>query len=125
MPWKYVNRTELIESLCEKISEGFTFPLNPKWVLCDPGWKHVYDRMLASQKPNVQDSLAIWYPDEVRAKIDDISARFPDGFVDLGSGEEGVPSSGVLTDLAVLELKKYMVRIKTHGSSVFPNEESV
>ena len=125
VPWKYVNRTELIESLCEKISEGFTFPLNPKWVLCDPGWKHVYDRMLASQKPNVQDSLAIWYPDEVRAKIDDISARFPDGFVDLGSGEEGVPSSGVLTDLAVLELKKYMVRIKTHGSSVFPNEESV
>ena len=39
VPWKYVNVTDLQALLSQKIAEGFVFPLNPKWILCDPGWK--------------------------------------------------------------------------------------
>ena len=41
--WKYVNVPELQDILITKIGEGFTFPINPKWVLCDPVWRRLYD----------------------------------------------------------------------------------
>lgn len=80
--WKKMNVFELQECLMTKIDEGFTFPLNPKWVLCDPGWRRVYDKLLASQKPNVQDSINCWLPPEtgLREQIDAISKRHPHGF---------------------------------------------
>ena len=31
--WKKVNPFELQEFLLSKIDEGFTFPINPKWIL--------------------------------------------------------------------------------------------
>jgi hypothetical protein len=36
VPWKYVNAGELQEILCQKIKEGFVFPLNLKGIFCDP-----------------------------------------------------------------------------------------
>jgi len=80
--WKKVKVPELQEILIDKIGEGFTFPINPKWVLCDPGWRRVYDKLLASQKPNVQDSIKCWLPPGtgLREQIDAISARHPHGF---------------------------------------------
>ncbi|KAL7537550.1 hypothetical protein ACHAXR_009860 [Thalassiosira sp. AJA248-18] len=80
--WKKVNPRQLQDLLIEKIDEGFTFPINPKWVLCDPGWRRVYDKLLSSQKPNVQDSINCWLPPEtgLRKEIDMISARHPLGF---------------------------------------------
>jgi len=82
LKWKKVKVPELQDILITKIDEGFTFPINPKWVLCDPGWRRVYDKLLASQKPNVQDSLKCWLPPEtgLREEIDSISARHPLGF---------------------------------------------
>ena len=80
--WKKVRVPELQEILITKIEEGFTFPINPKWVLCDPGWRRVYDKLLASKKPNVQDSIKCWLPPEtgLREEIDKISAQHPLGF---------------------------------------------
>ena len=46
VPWRYANGEELVDILSEKVDEGFSFPLNPKWILCDPGWKKVYDKLL-------------------------------------------------------------------------------
>jgi len=60
--WTYVNQEELKEILKFNIDKGYTFPLNPKWVLCDPGWKDVYDKAMASDKLNVQQSLNCFYP---------------------------------------------------------------
>jgi len=53
-----------------------------QWVLCDPGWRRVYDKLLASQLPNVQDSLNCWLPPDtgLRQKIDEVSRRHPHGF---------------------------------------------
>jgi len=73
-PWKYVNVKELQDLLCDKIDEGYTFPLNPKWVLWDSGWKKVYEKLLASDNLSIQDSLNCWLPPEsgLREDIDRI-----------------------------------------------------
>lgn len=115
--WKYVDVEELQDLLCEKIDEGFTFPLNPKWVLCDHGWRRVYDKLLASRKPNVQDSLNCWLPPGtgLRQQIDEISKKHPRGFGTRTSWfenhrhldkAEGTEAMDTLED----ELSKYMVR---------------
>jgi hypothetical protein len=82
VPWKYVDVNQLQAFLDSQIDLGYTFPLNPKWLVCDPGWKKIYDKLFASQKPNVQDSLNVWYPPEsgLREQIEDITNRCPDGF---------------------------------------------
>jgi len=82
VPWKYVDAKELIDILCEKVDEGFTFPLNPKWILADHGWKRVYDKLLASDLPHVQDSMNTWYPPHIRERIACISEEHPLGFID-------------------------------------------
>mmetsp|Transcript_33258 Transcript_33258/g.71849 ORF Transcript_33258/g.71849 Transcript_33258/m.71849 type:complete len:857 (+) Transcript_33258:17-2587(+) len=105
IPWRYTNAEGLIDILCDKIDTGFTFPLNPKWILCDPGWKKVYDKLMASQKPNVQDSLSIWYPRSIRDRIDEISTKHPQGFIYTCESFER--SVGERSDLAQLELKRY------------------
>lgn len=106
--WQYANVTELQEFLSDKIDEGFTFPLNPKWVLCDKGWKKLYDRLLSSDKPNVQESLNIWFPPKsgIRERIESIHERNPRGFIQEKrdtrySGTEAM-------DLASLELDRYL-----------------
>lgn len=106
--WKYVNVTELQKFLGDKIDEGFTFPLNPKWVLCDEGWKKLYDRLLASDKPNVQDSLNIWFPPQlgIRDRIESIHVQHPRGFV---REKQAFRLSGTeAMDLAALQLDRYL-----------------
>ena len=110
VPWRYVGPEDLINILSDKIDEGFTFPLNPKWVLCDPGWKRLYDKLLASQMPNVQDSMNIWYPSEIRMRMEDISTNFPNGFDISNSSSKSLTSQISTHDKALLaeyELAKY------------------
>ena len=82
VPWKYVNVTELQTILSQKIREGFVFPLNPKWILCDPGWKKVYDELLKSDALYADLSKDVWFPPHsgVRTKIEEICKRHPYGF---------------------------------------------
>lgn len=58
-------------------------------VLCDPGWRRVYDKLLASKKANVQDSINCWLPkgSGLREEIDRISKRHPRGF-ECGDNEK-------------------------------------
>jgi len=80
--WRYVDESGLQKFLIEMLHRGYTFPLNPKWVLCDPGWKDIYDKLLMSDHPNVQESLNTWFPKNsgIREKIEEIYQRHPDGF---------------------------------------------
>ena len=82
IPWRYMNEQELKEFLSERIEEGYTFPLNPKWILCDPGWKELYDKLLASNREEVKQSMAIWFPPDsgVREQIKAICRRHKSGF---------------------------------------------
>ena len=36
--WRHLGPAELRAFLVERIADGYVFPLNPKWLLCDPGW---------------------------------------------------------------------------------------
>ena len=82
VPWLYVNVTELQQILSQKIAEGFVFPLNPKWVLCDSGWKKLYDELMASDALYADLSKDVWYPpfSGVRDRIDAIHNKHPHGF---------------------------------------------
>ena len=82
VPWKHVNAEELKEFLFEKIDEDFCFPLNPKWILADRGWKKIYDKMMASTCKDTQISLNSWYPKDsgIRELFESVHERFPNGF---------------------------------------------
>lgn len=85
VPWQYMDANGLQEFLGGMLDQGYTFPLNPKWVLCDPGWKKLYDKLLSStNKPDVQDvqncGSKIWFPEELREKIEAIHKKHPYGF---------------------------------------------
>ena len=101
-----------MEILADKIDEGFAFPLNPKWILCDEGWKDLYDKLLASERPNVQDALNVWYPADVRARIAAISSKHP---IAIGYGNG--PSEGAIPRTAeglALMKKKRLLRQQGH-----------
>ena len=111
VPWKYVDINELKEILSEKIDDGFAFPLNPKWVLCDEGWKDLYDKLLASEKPNVQDAMNVWYPADVRKRIDAISSKHPNGFNSTEEVETGPTKRLTISnDLEQHELEMFKSR---------------
>jgi len=92
-PWAYVDVEGLQDILERKIEQGFTFPLNPKWVLCDSfRWKELYDKLLLSDKKETQQSMNIWFPPEsgLRDQINRIHQRRPNGFYKEGPGAEGL-----------------------------------
>ena len=74
---------ELQDFLLTQVDDGFTFPLNPKWVLCDPGWKRIYDKLLkCDNNEDVRNSMDIWFPKEsgIRERIEELSEKHPYGF---------------------------------------------
>jgi len=107
--WRYVGAEELLDFLFERVKEGFTFPLNPKWVLCDDArWKELYDCLLASEAPCVQESLEAWMPKTVRDKIEVIRARYPEGFVSDKPKDDEVCGTEAM-DLAMLDLDRLII----------------
>jgi len=64
VPWKYVGVDELQDLLRGKIADGFCFPLNPKWILMDPGWMELYQSQIQSPHQHIQDAMKIWFPPE-------------------------------------------------------------
>ena len=48
-PWKSMSEDELRRWLRDRGSEGYSFPLNPKWVLCDAGWYDLLRKLLESE----------------------------------------------------------------------------
>jgi hypothetical protein len=67
-----------------------SFPLNPKWVLCDKGWKAIWDKLTASTQRNVDLSIDAWYPPKsgLRERIESIHEQYPEGFQSDVSGKK-------------------------------------
>jgi len=79
--WKYVDSSQLHYFLQNRVKDGYTFPLNPKWVLCDPGWSKLYDSLIHSDNPNIKASYDVWFPPSsgVREMMEKTKERFPQG----------------------------------------------
>jgi len=113
LPWKYVDVDELQQMLREKVDDDFCFPINPKWILSDNGWKEIYDKMLLSTNANTQKSMETWYPKDsgIREMIQAVHKRFPKGFVRNGqscrTSEDRQGSEAM--DLASEELRRHIV----------------
>jgi len=110
VPWCYVGVDDLQKFLLQRAEDGFAFPLNPKWILCDEKWKEIYDRLLHCQRPDVQEAMNIWYPEDsgIRGDIERIAKRFPDGFVYHKPAGEPTFSGTEAMDLAELELDQFL-----------------
>ena len=106
VPWKYVNCKELQELLVDFVDQGFTFPMNPKWLLCDEGWMSIFNKLAESDKSAIKQSLEVWYPPHIQRRILDISARFPAGYQKVEQCEESAAKAE--KDLAEFELEHFI-----------------
>jgi len=81
-PWKQYSKAGLLEFLSDKIDDGFMFPVNPKWVLCDPGWKRLYDKQIRSKNISSREAMEAWYPSDsgIREMIELCHRKYPHGF---------------------------------------------
>jgi len=78
--WKYVDEPTLRAFLSARIDDGYSFPLNPKWVLCDQGWYDLWEKMNASKAAAA--ALDSWFPRSsgLRERIAKIHEDHPEGF---------------------------------------------
>merc|ERR1712238_347327 len=119
-----INVSELHSFLLERVKDGYAFPINPKWILCDKGWKEIYDSMCQSEDPNIKSSMDMWFPPDsgIRERINDIFRRHPDGFVRSKRRPSIVSGGEAKMDLAMLELNRYRtlqrVKKKTKGNGL-------
>ena len=104
--YKYMTLPELQTFLSDTIDKGFTFPLNPKWVLCDEGWSALWDKLVGSTHPNVQLSISAWYPpgSGLRKRIEEVRQKYPEGYQsDLSGRKKGTQA----WDEAEIALERY------------------
>lgn len=94
-PWDYKSEEELRLFLSHRISEGFSFPLNPVWTVRDPPWYNVLAELRSTE--SAQQPLASWYPPSsgLLETIDALHKSYPHGFKD----DEDVDRSLEKTDL--------------------------
>lgn len=99
--WKYVGGAQLVYFLHNRANDGYTFPLNPKWILCDPGWYGLYEKMVQSDNPNIKASYDIWFPPEsgIRGMITDVQQEHPAGvsFTKNGDAKKQKCSLSIVT----------------------------
>jgi len=110
--WRYVTPEGLRDFLLERVLEGYAFPLNPKWILCDEGWYKVYEAMEA-QGGATRRALDAWWPPSsgLRERMAHIHTNYPHGFtrsrhsyVEIDDGD-GVGND---MELAQLQFRRYL-----------------
>merc|ERR1712216_491897 len=70
---KYVDEYGLRCFLKEQVALGFTFPLNPKWVLCDDGWYAIYEALCK------RTNVSTWFSPVIQEIIESIHKDYPNG----------------------------------------------
>lgn len=68
--WEYLEEADMREFLKDRVSEGFSFPLNPVWPIRDAGWFDLYNAL----KKKRASTFDCWYPagSGIRELIDSI-----------------------------------------------------
>ena len=86
VPWRYLSERDLRYFLKERIGEGYAFPLNLKWIICDEGWMEIFEALAAS--PAAEQAMEAWFPvaSGLRDRFRLIAERYPGGFAPRGGG---------------------------------------
>jgi len=118
-PWKYVGREGLRSFLMARLEEGYAFPLNPKWILCDEGFREIYRAM--ESLPHAQPCIDTWLPpgSGLREQLKQLLDAHPHGFQPiLGAGEDVVMMDN---DMAEWELNRHktLMRAKAKLKAVY------
>ena len=114
--WRYYSQPQLQRFLLERIEEGYTFPLNPKWVLCDEGWWDVYEAL----RRKGGDGFDAWFPpgSGLRERIAEVREAHGEGFArrvpdSLPLDERMAFLSDKLDfDMAELQLRRHLVLLR-------------
>merc|ERR1719327_984271 len=111
IPWKSHTEPELRKFLLDRLEEGFNFPMNPVWPVRDQGWYDVFTKQRSSEQG--KKIMTSWIPSDMAAKIEEMYASNPDGFVKQGVARRGSVLTGALdlggcekAELAEAELAK-------------------
>lgn len=119
MPWRYVDQAGLRSFLLGRLEDGFAFPLNPKWILCDEGWAEIFHAIRAA--PHARRCLETWLPPAsgLAERILQIAALHPEGFKPLNPNGEQVDQLD--SDAAEWELSRHLVlkRAKVKLRAIF------
>ena len=102
----YVNVEGLLNFLSARIDLGYAMPLNPKWVLCDPGWWGLYQKLITSRNRWTREACQAWLPSRsgLRERLEQLHERYPRGFVrSEGSIIGGAVDQWLDPDLASLD----------------------
>lgn len=110
----------LQDYLMQKVDEGFTFPLNPKWLLCDSrGWYELYQKLLLSENEETQQSMNVWYPPDsgLREQIERVHNMRPEGFYEKPAVQVEFSDnvSGISKEEAKAENKEHLISLLTMG----------
>jgi len=107
VPWMIIDQQGLLSFLMARIGDGYHFPLNPKWVLCDKGFRELYEAMQA--RPECRNSLDSWLPpgSGLRERMQAILQAHPAGFVPVGVAGQCIEM--IDQDMAEWELKRFQV----------------
>ena len=111
--WKYVDESNLRKFLSRRIDDGYSFPLSPKWILADPGWYDLWEKMNASKAATA--ALNSWFPPEsgLRERMAKVHEAHPNGFETIhGPHHEMHPvhtgEQDICHDMAHMLLKRHM-----------------
>eukprot|EP00966_Prymnesium_polylepis_P009510 219513-Prymnesium_polylepis.2 len=58
-----------------RVPDGYSFPLNPKWLLCDEGWWDVFTALQQSEA--AKTALDAWFPGDLRERMAAVRAAYP------------------------------------------------
>mmetsp|Transcript_75856 Transcript_75856/g.180198 ORF Transcript_75856/g.180198 Transcript_75856/m.180198 type:complete len:772 (+) Transcript_75856:158-2473(+) len=107
VPWRYLSLDELLVFLKKMIGIGYTFPLNPKWILCDLGWYEVFECLL--EQDWAREALHAWFPphSNLIERMCSIHARYPHGLTGTAGSADNA-DDGMEHEMAQLHLKRYM-----------------
>ena len=121
VPWRSLSPTELLSFLLKRAADGYTFPINPMWMLCHDGWYDLYETLASSSA--AQASIEAWFAPRVREALAAVRRKHSAGFVRQGhrppspvsspqaeAGDDDAQSEEPLTrELAELLVRRHMV----------------
>ena len=102
--WRQLSVAALRAFLIERVSDGFVFPLNPKWILCDAGWYEVFAAL--RDTPSAHQALDAWLPPSsgLREHIERVHTAHPHGFVRVARRDSLAQEPEIHSDMARAEL---------------------